>query len=196
VHSRTHDNREGGSKKIHSGSHHQRHYHPQLAAPPSPPPPTPPPPPPPSQLPLSPQPSPPPTPPPPVRPLPRPLHPPSPHPPPFTTPAIGAIIQNRARYRKTVHRPQAMALPTEVLLQWNTLALAHRKASFPSLSSLPMLSEYDRICLSARTQRSRRKSAWIWPNITTMAGSNALWQAHEHCCICCSERLHGPVGCH
>ena len=40
---------------------------------------------------------------------------------------------------------------TEVLLELKTLALAHRKASFLILSSLPMLLWYDRICLSART---------------------------------------------
>jgi len=39
-----------------------------------------------------------------------------------------------------VAQPEAMALPTEVLLYLNTLALAHRKDSFPILSSLPMLS--------------------------------------------------------
>jgi len=35
-----------------------------------------------------------------------------------------------------VAHPKAMALPTEVLLQLNTLALAHRKASVPILWDL------------------------------------------------------------
>ena len=43
------------------------------------------------------------------------------------------------RWQRVAH-PKAMALPTKVLLQLNTLALTHRKASLLILSSLPMLS--------------------------------------------------------
>jgi len=62
-----------------------------------------------------------------------------------------------------VAHPKAMALPTEVLLQLNTLALAHRKASVFLASETRELSFFrNSPAERVGSERSRRSVAQGW----------------------------------
>ena len=103
------------------------------------------------------------------------------HPPPSTSPAMGGITRTRARHRKTVHRQMAAggAAKNNGPTNWSLVGVENLgpRPSKSLISDLILLAHaliVVRNCLSARTQRSRRKSGWIWPDIPLIAGANAL----------------------